>query len=165
MPILPIARFRIATPLDGAQVVLQLRAISRPRRSIAQAIESFEEESDLPFIGTVEPDRFKLRRRIRYENAFLPTIVGQIQRTAEGSEVRLFLRPSWFAVLFLTVWFALTVPSGMAAARAWLAGGDLSRMDLTSIGFVAFGYLLAQVGFWPEALKARSTLRAQLRAG
>jgi hypothetical protein len=163
MPILPIARFRIATPLDRTEVVQRLRAIARPRRSLSEAIEHLLERDDVPFIGTVEAHGFKLRRRIRYENSFLPTIVGRIDARVGGSEVRLFLRPSGFAIAFLIVWFALTVPDALAAARIWWEGGKLSTMDLTSLAFVAGGYLLAQAGFWPEAWKARNRLRQELR--
>jgi len=101
-----------------------------------------------PFVGSIQGNTFMIRRDIWYRNSFLPRVRGQIQSTPEGTRVNvtMFLHP--FVALFMTFWLAIT---GYGAVQS---GPD------SSFALKAFAFVLALtvIGFFPEALKAKSLI-------
>jgi hypothetical protein len=115
------------------------------------------------FEGTVEGDRFKISRIIRYRNSFLPVIEGTFRRDESARTlVALNMRMAWPVAIF---WF------GIVASLSWnfldrqLASGRVIDFRNGPVGLILFGYFLASVCFAIEARIAMKHLLELLRSG
>lgn len=85
MPFLPFDRVTLVVPgtLEAAQQRLQAGVGKLSFNVFAGRIKE-------PFLGTVRPDGFRIRRNITYRNSWMPVLDGRI--TQEGHH-----RPAWKA--------------------------------------------------------------------
>ena len=112
-----------------------------------------------PFIGTIEGNRFRIRRDIGYRNSFLPIVSGQIVSATSGVRVSVTMGLHLAVAIVMLVWFAGV---GFATAGSlWLL---LTNRASAAFGFLippamlVFGVVLVAFGFFPEAIKARTLL-------
>ena len=105
------------------------------------------------FEGTVEGDRFKISRIIRYRNSFLPVIEGTFRRYEGPTLVDLNVRMAWPVVVFW-LGFMLTLLWSFTNSR-----------DIGLIGMLLFAYFLATVCFAIEVRIAMKRLLELLRSG
>jgi hypothetical protein len=136
---MPLYRFHIETRLSPPSAMARIMEIVGLPRSFP--VQGFKPGAGAtpPFVGMVTGDAFRIRRVIRYRNAFLPVIRGRITREPTGARVRIsiYLHPAM--ALFMTAWFGgvvagmaslsdpmhplLVVPAGLflfgAGARLW----------------------------------------------
>lgn len=123
-----------------------------------------------PFRGTVSGRHFKIVRLLetfmglRKRNSWQPVIVGDVVPAADGTEVRVVMRPHAVVAVFTALWFA-AVLSGVGwflriAFRDGLeaSGGGL----LGTCAMAAFGYALVSWSFWSEVNRAKGLLREGL---
>ncbi len=66
-------------------------------------------EQDFRFNGWVEEGRFRLSRKIRRANNFLPIMSGRIEATSMGSIVFIRYRLFFSTTVFLVFWSAITL--------------------------------------------------------
>lgn len=159
MRLLPHDRFTIQSPRTTDEISARLSALVRPFggwKSLRELREMLV-APDRPFSGSVQPDgRFKIWRTIRYRNSFLPVVEGRIRPDICGSRVEVRMRLNRFSAVFVAVWTLFA--SGAAAFAFSAADRGQTYLGLAPLGFVLFGYLLSQGGFWFEAPRARRFL-------
>jgi hypothetical protein len=149
------SRYTLETRLPMTQVLERLARVIRPRRSRWEALEaglSWEQESEPPFVGRIDGDRFIIRRIIRYRNSFLPLISGHVAPVASGSRIDIVLRLRAPVAVVMVVW--LTMAFAAAAAGLWHTIRTSDARGLIAVVFPLFGCGLVAVGFIPEKRRA-----------
>src|SRR5262249_1058658 len=114
-----------------------------------------------PFIGTAEGDRFRVRRDIRYRNAFLPIVLGRVSTVPTGVRVgvTMFLRP--VIAVFMLLWFSsIGYAVGLSAWRLLNTPRDAHMMFLVPAGVLIFGVVFVGTGFFLEGRQGREAFGA-----
>jgi hypothetical protein len=109
------------------------------------------------FEGTVEGDRFKISRIIRYRNSFLPIIEGTFRRNDGATLLDLKMRMAWPVVVFWSG-FILALLWGFVTLDPRQSG--FHGTQTTLIGMMLFMYFLATVCF---AIEVRIAMRRLLK--
>jgi hypothetical protein len=157
----------IETRLSAEASARRIESITRPKRSVRQALdEDFPWPKRVPhgppFVGRVNQLSFKLRRAIRYGNGFLPVIKGHIVPSEHGSVIHIGMRPTILAIGFMIVW--LLVASASIAVFLWQAVSSsgwagLIAPSLSFAGLLGVVSLVVSISFVPEQRKAAAILR------
>jgi hypothetical protein len=145
-----------STPLPLSEVESRLRPLIKqpdPAFSFRQP-----ELGGPPFQGSFDPPHFKVSRRIRYRNSFLPVIHGSLRTGSVGSEVRLVMHLHFLVLAFMCVWFGGVLSAVSLSDFAW------DELHLLPLGMAVFGVVLTCGGFFPEAVKAARLLREAVGA-
>ena len=102
---MPFYRCELAANLTAESAMARIRAMITPRPSPWNGFQRSFTIPIFPFIGTVEGDRFRVRRDIRYRNSFLPIVLGRVRTVPTGVRVgvTMFLHPT--VAVFMLVWF------------------------------------------------------------
>lgn len=91
---LPLYRFSLDVPAPVNVVAARLRGV---------VVEDF---SPRPFAGEVEDDSFRIRRRIRYRNSFLPRIEGHMASASGGTRVDVAMSMHPLVLVFTLFWLS-----------------------------------------------------------
>ena len=110
------------------------------------------------FQGSFNPPRFKVSRRIRYRNSFLPVVHGSLRDGIVGSEVHLFMHLHLLVLAFVIVWIGGVLFALSRSSFAW------DRPHLIPLGMAVFGAAVTCGGFFPEAVKATRLFREAVGA-
>lgn len=124
-----------------------------------------------PFRGRISGRHFKVVRLLgtflglRYHNSWQPVIIGDIAPVAEGTEVRVKMRPHAFVAVFTAVWFGglfafLATAIGIARRRGFESA---AAGILVACGMGLFGYSIMSFAFWSEVRRAKALLREGLK--
>ena len=164
---MPVYRFRIDVPLSNREVEAKLHLLTRPRPqepSLGKSIRAFGISLSLRrdpvslFTGKIDAQSFRIKRRIRYRNSFLPLIWGRITPIPTGSRisVTMFMHP--LVIVFMGVWL-----SGVGYG-VWRCLHDPVPRVVAIVPFLMFlfGVGLLSAGFFPEAFKARRLIEDAL---
>lgn len=156
-PKMPIYHFKIESHLTSQAAIARLKEMVGPPRFFLGQGYLAGGEAGPPFIGKVEGDSFRVRRDIRYRNAFLPLIWGRITTGPMGTRVSvtMFMHP--IMTLFMLVWF-----SGVGAGVAAAFSDPVYPLLFIPAGLLVFGVALVCGGFFPEAINARRLLEEAL---
>lgn len=157
-------RLRIESRLSPETSARRIESITRPRRSIRQALdEDFPWPKRVPkrpaFVGKVNDRRFRLRRAIRYGNSFLPIIKGHIVPSREGTIIEITMRPSIPVMVFMGVWLLGALAAIVAMFRQAPASASMGTEALSFAGFLAIAAVIVALCFVPEQQKAARLLR------
>jgi hypothetical protein len=156
LPAMPLYRFHIETRLSPPAAMARIMGmVGLPRSSSVEGLGPGDDASP-PFVGKVEGDVFRIRRDIRYRNAFLPVIRGRITSLPMGARVSVTVRLPPAVALFMSAWFA-----GLVAGVASLSE-PMHPLLVIPAGLFLFGAGLVCGGFFTEALKARRLLEQGL---
>jgi hypothetical protein len=119
-----------------------------------------------PFSGTVTDRGFVITRVIRYNNSFLPVVIGTIEPQGAGSRIRVRMRLSLYAAVFMAVWMGLVSVAlvGFVVAFAIEPEGKDPIAILAPLAMFAFGWAMTTFGFWFEAGKQERMLREMFAA-
>jgi len=111
--------------------------------------------------GSVDGDRFRVRRVIRYRNSLLPVVSGTVTHSAGGSEVRLVMRLAWWVLAFGIVWFGAMLAVFVGLMRDGVIPASPVSF-LIPMAIVFFGAALFWAPFRYEANLVERLLRALL---
>ena len=159
------SRTILETRLPMAQALEQLARIIRPRQSRGEVFEAslwWHRKPWPPFVGSIDGDRFTMRRVIPYRNSFRPLISGRVVPVASGSRIDLVIRLTTPVAVVMTVWLAMA--SVAAAAGVWHSIRTSEPGGLLALAFPLFGCTLVAIGFIPEKRKAVALLRDALQS-
>ncbi|HAP44461.1 MAG: hypothetical protein A2087_09760 [Spirochaetes bacterium GWD1_61_31] len=161
MNILPSETFQLRTAKTAKAVTALLKAnTAQPKPIRTAAVGTL-------FEGSLEGDRFRLRRVTRIRSSFLPQISGTIGRDGEGARLDVRLNLSPYLVGVGLVWFGLSLFL-LAAGLLNLPGvrGELSAAQYFSApaGMLALGVALFIIPFRLEARRIKALLRNLLEA-
>jgi len=137
---MPIFRFHINVDVPPHVISQRLQTVVREStvRNFFFPWQTASERARAPFLGTVQPNSFRIRRDV-YRNAFTPHIWGRIAPTQSGARVSvtMFLNP-------LVMIFVLMIILGNMNASP----GTRLLIAAVCIAFVVFG-------FFPDAIRAK----------
>ena len=162
---MPFYRFVIDSPMPPQLALATVQTLVRKPPTFWASLKSsfsFRINSDQPFLGTVGPDSFRIRREIRGRNSFLPLVWGKVFPDRLGSRVTItmFLQP--MTALFMLFWFSMI---GIGLYRELRSTNNpFNTESLISIGMILFGIGLVLFGFIPEVIKAKRILISTLKA-
>jgi hypothetical protein len=162
---MPFYRFHLDTALPEPAAFERVREFTRPRRTFRESIGIAlrrDHAAGPPFLGTLGPSSFRLRRDIRYRNSFLPLIWGRIVPSPRGSRINvtMFLHP--LVAVFMIIWFS---GLGYALAKLWVHRKEAVPFAvLIPAAMFLFGVALVLVCFIPEAIKAKRLLESAFDA-
>jgi hypothetical protein len=159
MPLLPYDTLVIDSPLPPGEALARLRAATGPRRWF----RGFGAATH-PFQGEVVGDEVRIERVIGYGNSFLPRIHGRVEPRAHGSRLNATMALHPLVAVFMLVWMAFALATGLPLAALQLARGLDEPAMLTPMGMALAGWLLASGCFTFEARIARERLTALLDA-
>lgn len=156
MRLLPLHQETFVLPFDGQETFRRMKQVIRPLDKNADYPE--EVEARFLFNGWIEENRFRISRKIRYPENFLPLMVGRIETTSVGSI--LFIRYRLFssAALFLVFWTVISLLLGLFL---------LILQQEYLYAAVAFGlgignYVIATKNFHLQIRSSRETLNEAL---
>lgn len=145
----------IESPLPPSEAEKALREIIREQRTLGERVsDSFSWGSQgPPFEGTIDGQRFRIRRIIRYRNSFRPIIRGSYATgPAAGTELQLTMHVNPFALALLIVWYAVVLGTLANAPADWFGWW-----------FIIFVPVVMTLGaFFGEAFYARRLIRQAL---
>jgi hypothetical protein len=102
MRLLPLYQETIVLPMDEQETAWRLEQVIRP---LVKDVEySDEAEANFLFNGWVKGNRFRISRRIRHPENFLPIMIGRIEGTSVGSILFIQYRLFFSAAMFLIFW-------------------------------------------------------------
>ena len=159
------SRAILETRLPMGQALEQLARIIRPPQSrweVFEASLSWHRKSWPPFVGSIDGDRFNIRRAIPYRNSFRPLISGRVVAVASGSRIDLVSRLTTPVAVVMAIWLAMA--SVAAAAGVWQAIRTSEPRGLLALALPLFGCGLVALGFIPEKRKAINLLRDALQS-
>jgi hypothetical protein len=141
MILLPFTQFTIETELSIEQAMKNLISEVDTSRSIWN-----QGKSQRRFWGKLSGRTFRIQRSIKYQNSFLPVIVGKIEK-ANSTEIKVFLRPSYYTTIFMIFWLSFT------------GFGSFNKENFNVLPIMFFfGLGLLIFGFGFEAKKAEKEL-------
>lgn len=102
----PFSQETIVSSYDAEEVYRRLWSVTEPTGD--EEWEPDVEEEALLFNGRVEKDKFRLSRKVKKANNFLPLIRGRVEATSLGSIVFIRYRLFLWTLSFLIFWSVLT---------------------------------------------------------
>lgn len=110
-----------------------------------------------PFIGKIDGNAFRIKKRRHYWNGFVPLLCGHVEPTGEESliTVQIQTRRLTFATIWMTVWIGLTglfsVVSTLVFTTALMLGNTEALTGLsksTAVAFILVPVLMLIFGVW-----------------
>jgi hypothetical protein len=151
MILFPFVSFRIETDLSTKEAMTAIILAVRTERGILTSNGSQKSR----FHGTLSGSSFKIRRVINYRNSFLPVIRGKIRSAGEGAVISITMNLELSTAIFMILWCSIT---GFTLLNFFSSEASHGFDWITAALLLAFGYLLATIGFGIEAKKAEKLL-------
>lgn len=102
MRLLPLYQKTIVLPINEQETAWRLEQVIRP---LIKDVEYAEEaEASFLFNGWIKENQFRISRKIRHPETFLPIIIGRIEGTSVGSILFIQYRLFFSAAMFLIFW-------------------------------------------------------------
>ncbi len=137
MKVFPSEKLIFKTPLSRAKVFERLH-----RRTISPDGIIANLENSL-FEGLVQHDSFLIRSTVAENNMFVPEIEGQLNESAEGTEITVMMRPKNSISKFMMLWMTgvilgiiAIVMAGFFAEGSKIAALIPAIILATGIGFI-----------------------------
>jgi hypothetical protein len=111
MRLLPLYQETFVLPFDGQETSRRLKQVIRPLEKNVEYPE--EVETKFLFNGWIKGYRFRISRKIRHPENFLPLIIGRIESTSVGSILFIRYRLFFSAALFLIFWTVISLLLGL----------------------------------------------------
>lgn len=102
----PFIQETVVSSYNAEEVYRRLWSVTEP--DVDEEWEPDVDEEDLLFNGRVDKDRFRLSRKVKRANNFLPLMRGSIEATSMGSIVFIRYRLFIWTLSFLIFWSVLT---------------------------------------------------------
>jgi len=136
----PFRRFELLTGMSPQHAAHALQRIVEPM----QYFVWWPEKRHGYFEGTVDEERFKISRIIRYRNSFVPIVEGRLHGEGGRTLIALNLRMAWIVTAFWLCMIGLVSWKGAAGVFG-------IRSPLNTVEMIAFLYFMASVAFGIEA--------------
>lgn len=167
MKFLPRDHFILYSLRSADELRTALRPHIRKPNFIQIMLWPIGKKAEQRFEGAVDIKGFKIWPVIRYQNSFLPIIVGAFRESANGTTISVRQRLSPFVKWFSVVWatfvllflgFAIINPDNIENAET------LWEARLIPVIMIGFLWCLANGAFWWEARHTKDELKRILDA-
>lgn len=130
-------------------------AITSIHRAIDPKTRNDLERSITRFTGEVSSSGFKIRRMIKYSNAFLPVICGNfnVYQDKVRVEIKITVAPSTAA--FIVIWYFFALYVLISTGFTWFNEGIFETGFLFGLCMIPFMYLVTLFWWMLEIRKAR----------
>lgn len=153
----PYHRFELRTMLRPADAAAALAA--HTEREIPFRLTFSNKKNDRRFEGVVSDTEFQIRRVLGYRNSFAPVTRGQILSEGGSTLIRIEMRPTAFAMVFISMFALIFLSVGL-----FVTPTDGETMIWFALPMVAVMYAITMGGFWWEAVRQEQVLREFFRA-
>lgn len=107
MHLLPYFQETLVIPWSGEETVRKLKQATRP---LEKGVDYPDEiEKGFLFNGWVKENRFRVSRKIKHPENFLPLIIGRVEGTSAGSILFVQYNLFFSSALFLVFWSVITI--------------------------------------------------------
>ncbi len=162
MKYLPFEHIIYKTKLNEEELLLRLESIIEEKKIFRFRL--FNNNESKPYEGQVEGNTFKISRIINYRNSFLPVITGMVEKSFDHSTITVKMRLNLFVLIFLIVWFSITLFGSFALTIKFLSDMKFDPMYLIPFGMLIFGYLIAILPFKFESKKSKNDFKMLFEA-
>lgn len=107
MRLLPLYEETLVLPFQLEETRRKIRLATRPLEKDVEYPETVEEQ--FLFNGWVKENRFRISRKVRHPENFLPIIIGEVEGTSAGSILFIRYRLFFSSALFLVFWSVLSL--------------------------------------------------------
>lgn len=154
---LPYDYFEIYTTLTPDEIQQRLSKVIEPWQLLTF-------DSNKYFEGQLTKNKFKISRRIWYNNSFRPVILGEICPDIKGSRIKISMRLHWLVFFFSTIFLFVLGMAILSAVSDWLIFvlqikfTNVNEEFLSGMSAFVFMYLLTLVSYKIEARIAKKML-------
>jgi hypothetical protein len=161
---LPVEDYTLTTKLSVDEVQSRIQYNTNPK--VDMGFFASKTNSSKPYEGLVTGSSFKINRIINYRNSFLPVITGTISNYAGRTEVKINMRLTSFAKIFVLV-FLVFIGIGVGINIFLFVrnapGKSTFSLLSTTISFIFIG-LLTYFAFKKESAISKQFLEKLLEA-
>lgn len=159
MRLLPLYQETLVLPFSKREAANRLRIATRPLEKGLEYAQTVEEK--FLFNGWVKDDRFRMSRKVRHPENFLPLIVGEIEGTSTGSIIFVHYRLFFSAAMFLIFWSVIT----LLLCLFFLLIHQEYIYGLLAGALGIFNYVVATKNFHLQIRSSRKALNEALNEG
>lgn len=156
MRLLPYFQETLVLPYSGQETAMRLRQFTRP---LEKGVE-YEAAAEMRFLfnGWVKDDRFRISRKIKHPENFLPMLIGRIEGTTAGSIVFIQYRLFFSSALLLTFWSIISLLFSLFFA--FIHPNYIYAVAILGLGI--FNYIIAVKNFHLQIRSSRKALHEAL---
>jgi hypothetical protein len=158
---MPLYRFQVDALLSPGEAMRRLQSLVHPDPGLLRSASGWfgpRVDDAMPFVGRIEGNVFRIHRRIRYRNSFLPQVLGVVNATPKGTRLSLTMYLHLLVALFILAWLSWVGMGALMALAHWGTG----EFRIEPVAMLVMGIALSVGGFYPEAYKARRLLERAL---
>ena len=160
---LPIENIVYRTKLTEEQVVTKLAESIEAEKSFG--FGAYRTTYSKPYIGTIRGNSFEIKRVINYQNSFLPTISGKIQKDGIWTKIYVTMKPEIIVITFMAIWFGCVGLGCIGAIYYAITTADeFSPFFLIPFAMLLFGVILLFGAPKIESSKSKKDLQNILEA-
>ncbi len=161
MKFIPSDRFELSSTKSPDELNSALSAHVGKPKTFELILWPLGRRPDHKYVGKADSEGFKIWPAIRYQNSFLPIIVGCYSSTGIGTTIRITQSLSIFTRWFSLVWTSFVLLFlGVTIFYPDNVDGESSLMEmrLIPLSMLAFFLVLANGAFWWEARHTKDEL-------
>jgi len=158
MKLLPFENYFLESNLSESEIISKLQEQIEPKKYARFAFLKDKSEYK-PYEGSISGSTFKINRLIRYRNAFLPMISGEVKQNGSRSRIHIKMQMMTVAVLFLVFWIFISVFIGTVFILIASDNPGFSFAWIVPIVLLLFGYAMAIFGFSGESARSKQFLK------
>jgi hypothetical protein len=163
MSLLPYENYFIESTLSESEIISRLQEQIEPKQYVRFAFLK-DKNSYKPYEGLITGSTFKINRVIRYRNAFLPMIIGEVLQNGSRSRIHIKMQMMTAAVLFMIFWIFISLFIGGVFIIIASGNPGFSFAGIVPVVLLLFGYSMAIFGFSGESTKAKQFLKDLFQA-
>lgn len=156
MKILPRTRETLVLPFGGEEVEKRLWQTTYPVREGEEIPD--QQEAYFLFNGWVKNRKFRISRKLKYPEAFLPILKGLIEESSTGSIVLIKYRLFFGTAIFVVFWTIVTLLIGLY----FLLVEQIYLYALISVAVGLGNYLITTVSFYTQVKKTSELINKLL---
>jgi len=109
--------------------------------------------------GYLSENNFEIRRKINYQNSFLPLIKGEFIQASNKVTIKIKMRLQILVIIFMSIWCGITFSIFVGLFISDVIDNKPFDNTLMPLGMLVFGYIITVVGFKIESYIAKKDLK------
>lgn len=162
MKFLPTENITYKTRLREDEVIKRLGEIVEPEKTFRFGM--FSSGSTRQYEGQINGQIFNIKRIISYRNSFLPRISGTIEKSYDGTIIKIKMKLHIIVVVFLCVWCGGVGLGCFVFLTQAFGNSEFNAATLIPFGLLLFVYGMTMGGFKFESHKSKKYLQTIFEA-
>jgi len=158
MKFIPFDKFTLETKKEKSELTdILLNQIEHKKHFRIK--QYFSNDELKPFEGKIDNNAFKINRIIKYQNPFLPIIIGKFKTLNNGgSKIEIFMRVRYSILFFFVCWCLAPLLFFLLFTHS-VSEKEIYLKILVVLSVILIGNGLVYIGFNNERNKAKIFLR------